>query len=289
MNDEAWLRDLAQAAQDEEEAERAELDERWIRLSAGELSEHEEAELRALAETSPEARAAYEAFRPLGPDFKARTMKEIRKRIVPEPPSWLALWAAVLQTLTLLWNTPRFAGRLAAAAAMVAAVPVWLALRTPGVASWAVTAAVSLGDVPERSTPQVPSTSPALYHSGSRFFAVLAPESPAKRCESDLVAECYLAGKSELRPWHGCAESAKFDRCGRKGRIDGTVGDSLPLEPGDWRLWTVVGRKGKLPGAEELREDLLGDPASPCPLGKRVGGRNWSAVCVQSLKMESSP
>jgi hypothetical protein len=290
MNDETWQRELAEAAREEMEADRADLDERWIRLSAGQLSAREEEELRALAETSPEARTAYEAFRPLGPEFKARTMQTLRQRIAPAAPVRASPKAPRPRTFTLPWRTPRFAGWAAAAGAMAAALAIWTSpLGTPSVGSWVATTELSGGDVPERSTTPAPSTSPALYHPGSGFFVVLAPKDPGERCEPDLAAECYLAGRTELRPWQGCAERAKFDRCGRKGRIEGTIGDSLPLEPGEWRLWTVVGRKGKLPAKEKLLQDLLGDPASSCNQGSGVGGRNWSATCIQLLRMEGSP
>jgi RNA polymerase sigma factor (sigma-70 family) len=52
-------------------------DERWDRLAAGTLSAEEEEELRALADSSPEAREAYKAFKPLGADFQARVVSAI--------------------------------------------------------------------------------------------------------------------------------------------------------------------------------------------------------------------
>jgi uncharacterized protein (DUF4415 family) len=85
MNDEPRLRELAQVIR-EEKADRFRLDERWARLSSGELSEQEEAELRALAEVSLEARQAYEAFRPLGPEFQARMVQILRQRLATVNP-----------------------------------------------------------------------------------------------------------------------------------------------------------------------------------------------------------
>ncbi|HEV2844584.1 MAG TPA: hypothetical protein VG477_07045, partial [Thermoanaerobaculia bacterium] len=60
--------------------ERNRFGERWDRLSSGDLSAEEEAELRVLAETSEEAREAYEAFRPLGPEFHASVAGAIREQ-----------------------------------------------------------------------------------------------------------------------------------------------------------------------------------------------------------------
>src|SRR5215210_8874971 len=95
MSEDRLLRELGHLAKEEEGAEKARLDERWDRLAAGTLTTEEEAELLALAETSPEAREAYEAFRPLGPEFQARVVEKIaaglpqerRGRLLPFRPA----------------------------------------------------------------------------------------------------------------------------------------------------------------------------------------------------------
>ena len=81
------LRDLGDLARSEAEAEEARFDDRWDRLAAGTLTADEEAELKALAESSPEAREAYEAFRPLGADFQARVVSAIKAERADETPS----------------------------------------------------------------------------------------------------------------------------------------------------------------------------------------------------------
>ena len=70
------MSELGALARREGEAESL-LDERWDRLAAGTLTAEEDAELRALAASSPEAREAYEAFRPLGAAFQARVVSAI--------------------------------------------------------------------------------------------------------------------------------------------------------------------------------------------------------------------
>lgn len=75
--DDLLLKELGDLARHEGEAEGARLDERWDRLAAGTLTAEEEAELKALAASSPEAREAYAAFRPLGADFQARVVSTI--------------------------------------------------------------------------------------------------------------------------------------------------------------------------------------------------------------------
>ena len=66
MSEDPLLHELGRLAQEEKEAEDARRDERWDRLAAGTLGAEEDAALRTLAATSPAAREAYEAFRPLG-------------------------------------------------------------------------------------------------------------------------------------------------------------------------------------------------------------------------------
>jgi hypothetical protein len=294
MSDDAWLRELAQLAQEQEEADRMQLDERWDRLAAGSLSAEESEELRALAETDPEARQAYEAFRPLGPEFKERTLQALREIIARPAPLPFKPKPPAPRPRLLAWSSRRWAGgAAAAAAAAAAAVAVWLGpFGTPSVGVWAPFE-VSSGDVLQRSLPSTPSTSLPVYHPGATLHFGLEPRIASKRCEPDLVVECYLAGKEELRPWQGCAKLASFDPCGHGGSVGGPIGDaasdSLPLQPGVSKLWAVIFRKGKPPSADELRKDLLGDPARPCSADDRAGRRNWSAVCVQPLRMEGSP
>jgi RNA polymerase sigma-70 factor (ECF subfamily) len=76
MNKDPILSELGALARQEGEGE-SPLDERWDRLAAGTLTAEEDTELRALAASSPEAREAYEAFRPLGAAFQARVVSAI--------------------------------------------------------------------------------------------------------------------------------------------------------------------------------------------------------------------
>src|SRR5947209_19726504 len=94
------LRELGDLARSETEAEQDRFDERWDRLAAGTLTAEEDAELKALAESSPEAREAYEVFRPLGGDFQALVVGKINaerasearvllfRRVIRRPEVW---------------------------------------------------------------------------------------------------------------------------------------------------------------------------------------------------------
>src|SRR5205823_3925220 len=80
------LRELGDLARSEAKAEEARFDERWDRLAAGTLTAEEEAELKTLADSSPEYKEAFEAFRPLGADFQARVVSKINdERAKPAP------------------------------------------------------------------------------------------------------------------------------------------------------------------------------------------------------------
>lgn len=240
MSDDLLLKELAQVIRDREAEERSRLDERWDRLSAGTLSPEEEAELRALAETSEEARAAYEAFRPLGAEFQARVVQKIQKqqglasvtrfevkKLQEEPPPF---WRSTL----------RWAGWSTAAAAAAAVLilllrpvplPVYASLEVHGDQTWR-------GEEP--SPPEVPVLAP-----GARFQGMLqiATASRAK----DLEDQYFLIRGQDVRRLE---VDSDIDPGGAI-KMKGSIGRDLPS--GTWILWAVVGRRGKLPDPADLR------------------------------------
>ncbi|HYH45619.1 MAG TPA: hypothetical protein VEG34_08025 [Thermoanaerobaculia bacterium] len=262
-DDTGW-RELTRAAREEQEAEESRLDQRWDRLSAGELTAEEEAELRALAAGSEEGRAAYEAFRPLGPDFQARVVQELRalqaggaaaesaaavadeeprNRVLPfwrRRPArlgWLSSAAAAAAAMILLFNP----------LARPPALPLYGALETEG------------GIERMRGEP-APDT--LLLAPGSSCKLTVRPDTDV---QGKLAARGFLERGGELRRWDlpepVITESGVV-------RIAGTVGREIDLGPGEWTLWLVVGRPGKLPDAEDLRPHLGRGP---------VQTRNWIA------------
>ncbi len=223
MSDDLWLRELAQVKRDEEEEERARLDERWDRLSAGELSPDEEAELRALAESSEEAGEAYEAFRPLGPDFHARVVKAVsarRARVLPFPArlgAWLSAAAAVAAMLVVFLRSP-------------GPLPDYAALDLSGGSK-----AVRGGEAQAGS-----------FAPGDRIQVGLRPETDLSKA-GKLAARCVLVRGDEARLLDLRTEIDP----GGAVKMDGHLDDGLAA--GDWTLWAVVGRPGKLPETSELR------------------------------------
>ena len=177
MNEDRLLRELGHLAREEEGAEKARLDERWDRLAAGTLTAGEEAELRALAETSSEAREAWEAFRPLGPEFQARVVETIAKERPKGKGRVLPFRPAV-----------RIGGWLTAAAAAAAIVVALLRPDAP-IPGYQI-ASVSGG------TSEMRGEQPRDFGPGDRIEVRLRPETETG---GDLEAQLFLVQGDELR------------------------------------------------------------------------------------------
>jgi hypothetical protein len=242
MNEDRLLRDLADQARRESEAEPARLDERWDRLAAGTLTAGEDAELKALAASSPESREAYEAFRPLGADFQARVLSAIKAKRAgeaprPAPPEprprvlpfrravrrvevWLGAVAAVAAGLFFLVRGP-------------APPPLPFYRVDPLIGNQTIRGGVS---GPGNGTP--------VFAPRSVLTVVARPPSAVTL---PVDAESFLAQGGELVPWE------------RAERLDGAFKFSGPLSryrSGDWKVWIVVGRPERLPSAHELQTRL---------------------------------
>ena len=256
MSDDHWQRELAQVSREQREEELRRLDERWDRLSRGELSPEEDAELRALAETSEEARAAYEAFRPLGPGFHASVVRAVRKQGLPSPAKLLPFRRRSL----IGWS--------AAAAAVAAAASVILLLRplaplpgyslevTGGVRAWR-------GEEPTEALALAP---------GDRFQVIVRPQTAVSDAPR-LEALCVLTRSGELRVLEARSE---IDPAGGAVKMEGSLDRGVP--PGRWTLWAVVGRPGKLP-----------DPAALLSLTPGARERDWVAAGAEVLVRPRAP
>lgn len=240
MNDDSWMRELGRVAAEEEEAERGRF-AAWERLSAGELSGEEEAALAKQAETSAEARLAYEAFRPLGPEFEARMVRTlVAARDLPAPG---AVAAPAAPVLPFPHNARRF-GWLAAAAGIAAALVLLVVTRraSPPLPLYALE--ISGG---QRTTRGEAAGSMPLFRRGGEIAVVLRP--PTQAAGRTEARCCLLVRGEDRRTWPLAVEQAgqsfRFT-----GRLDGG------LEPGEWRLWAVVGRPGSLPDEAALPSRL---------------------------------
>ena len=249
MSDELWLKELAQVKRDQEAESGNRLDERWDRLSAGTLSPEEEAELKALAETSEEAGEAYEAFRPLGPDFQASVVQAIRKQGLTPPaePEAAKPPAKLLPFWRRASHPSQWAGWGAAAA--LAAAALFLLVRGP--ASYPPLPPYGLapvgGDQEFRGGTE-PATGVPVFSPGSVLTLDVSPE----QAVTGLVeAQAFADRGAEL-------VALELKPQGENGavRLRGTLGKEIQLPPGDWKIWVVIGRPGKIPATRKLKAEL---------------------------------
>lgn len=250
------LRELGDLARSETKAEEARFDDRWDRLAAGTLTAEEEAELKALAESSPEIREAYQAFQPLGADFQARVVSKInaqrRRRVLPfrqvvrRAEVWVGFAAAV-------------------------AAGVFFLVRGPAQSPLNVQVTEFSGGVNESRGNEPKSSGLPIFVPGAPLtFAVttasFVPGVEARVLLSPLSGGEFLA-----------LEPAPHLEITEQGAVllQGTVGREIQLPPGDWRLWIVVGRKGRIPSVKELQAELREG---------RTRNGDWEAV-AKDLRM----
>jgi hypothetical protein len=277
MNKDRLLSELGDLARQEGEAEKARLDERWDRLAAGTLTAEEEAELKALAESSPEARETYEAFRPLGADFQARMVSAINAERAapapqpapPEPPPRILPFRAAVRRIEV-W--------LGAAAAVVASL--FFLVRGPALPlSSGYEASLDGGFKTDRGDEAAPSDTPRGFGPGSPFTLNLRPKQPLKD-PGEVRPSLYLSssgGREDLSPLR---LEAHFQTA-ETGSVflDATMGKDIRIPPGNWILWTVVARPHSLPKVDEIQSRLR---------PKRLRQGSWHAVC-EALKAEEKP
>jgi hypothetical protein len=258
MNKDRLLRELGHLAREEERAERARLDERWDRLAAGTLTPEEEAELRALAETSPEAREAWEAFRPLGPEFQARVVEKISAELQKEEPWW-----------RLLWFRPaaRIGGWVTAAATAAAVVVRFMQPPAP-IPGYQIAVKGGSSEMREEEEEAV------RLAPGDRCEVLLRPDTAVARAKS-LKAQCFLVRGGERRPME--VEKIHIESTGVI-KLEGSIPHDL--QAGTWTFLAVVGRPRSLP-----------DPAELQSLAARgeVRQRDWVAVSQDILIQPRGP
>lgn len=275
MSEDRLLDDLADLARGEG-LQGAPLDERWDRLAAGELNPEEEEELRALAEASPDAREAYEAFRPLGAEFQARVAEALAGELSGRNPR--STRAGPREPRFRLLSFPHAAGRFAGwatAAAAAAAVTMLLLLRGPAPSLPFYNAQLSPGVKISRGGPDQVTGLP-LFVPGTQLTFDARPERPVA---DPIEARCFLGRGKEIVLWSP-QPRLMVDSQGAV-RLRGTVGRELRIPPGDWTIWIVVARADAMPSAAELSARLRGEP-------RRNQHAGWQAVSG-ALRVEDRP
>ncbi len=259
------LRELGELARKEAEAEQARLDERWERLAAGTLTAEEEIELKALAASSPEAREAYEAFRPLSADFQAQVVSAInfqraREKRKPVPPFW--------RRIEVWFGAP----------AAVAAGLFFLMLRPAPLIDRGYQASLEGGLKESRGGETVPTNEKRVFGPDTLFNPVIAPAQPLEH-PGKVKARAFLSSSDGREDLKRLGLENKFEAVETGSvRLKATMGEDIKVPPGDWIFWTVVARKG-LPEAREVQERLRAN---------RPQSDSWEAIC-DALKQEKPP
>jgi len=249
------LKELAHAAREDDVSK----DLRWEALSASALGSEDEAALRGLAERSEQARAAYEAFRPLGADeldamtsaVLSRTAGLAEKggdegvlggealRAQPKEPSGgdeaSRRGAAVLRFRR---RAPVVGGAIGVLA-MAAAVAFFFQSSThPAMPSYEIV--IGHGDLVERSANGAAASIPR-FAPGSLCEIVLRPASPI---EGKIAVRAALLRDGQMHPWSPPIEISPQGAI----RIAGPVEQVFPqVSEGEWELWVAVGSPEALP------------------------------------------
>ncbi len=257
MDDQGFLRDLARATREEEAEERQRWD-RWDRLNDGALSPEEESELRALAAASVEDEQAFEAFRPLDSDFRARIVATIGPLVqgaaapaeaappveapVREERPQPALESKSRRGFQFPWWRLGFLGSgLAAATAML------FALRLPPLPAITI-ATVASGVETKRGeeTDDIPVLLAGTgFHMSAQPAAKLSPR-------ANIEPLCYVrpeqpsGSKLLVAP---CRTAERHPRTGAL-RIEGSLPADLPT--GSATLWIVLAYSGRQPPSETI-------------------------------------
>ncbi len=267
MNKNRLLSELGDLARQEEEADKARFDERWDRLAAGTLTPEEEAELKALAESSPEAREAYEAFRPLGADFQARVVSAInaeRAAPVPQP--------APSEPRPPIFPFRRIEVWMGAAAAVAASALFFMMRITVPLPLYQ--AELIGGDKTVRGNEPSPTTGIPVFSPGSMLKLVVRPQPPRPvqgRLETQAFRVPLEGSDTNWVPVPGFAIENGADGV---LLLQGTLGETIQLPAGMWKICVVVSRPGKAPDEREL-------PAAP-----GVEHTGWQAACSNPLRIE---
>ena len=241
MTDDRLLKELAQVARAQQKTDP---DERWDRLAAGTLPPDEVEQLHEEARSSPQAAAAWEAFRPVEEDLRSRIVEQAR----------LSLGGSERPTLAGLPRRRRVSWRVTLPAVLAASLV--LALVVP----WRGPAALPDYDMRlTGSTKTERSVSggfvgdgPAVFADGNRFELLLTPRTSAGE---DVEARVLVLDGGETRELAAPPPSRSSDGA---LRIAGVVGEDVRLPRGEFTLLVAAGRPGSLPDAAALRERLAG-------------------------------
>jgi hypothetical protein len=261
MNDERLLKDLARL---ERARSAADPEPAWDRLAAGTASAEQVAHWQAEARESASTAAAWEAFQPLEPEFRAALVERLRCEL---PGADVAPERAAAAPTPSAWRR----------------LPVWLRFAlVPALVTASLLVTVRPWQAPEplpdyalhlaggsrntRSVPASASPDPPTFAPGNRFELVLTPATSAGRA---LEARTFVLRGRQLEALDASLASVSEDGA---WRLVGVVGQDLQLPSGDFALLVIVGRPGALPEPASL----VGRVSASAPLRTPL----WSAWLV---------
>ncbi|MCP3963701.1 MAG: hypothetical protein GY719_38180 [bacterium] len=242
MKEDRLMRSLGQVAREREEISTP-VDERLPALSGGELSEVEIAALREAADSSPEARRAYDAFRPLDQDARAGIVRRLQEELASSP-------AGGGEVVPLQPRIRRWRWAVAAAAALVAFALIWPSPSPSPLPDYELSLEGGMSETRASVSGEVPTFEP-----GAPFSLLLRPVTDAS---GKVAVRAWLDDGETLRVWQARPRISE----GGSVLYAGTVGEDVPLPPGDWVLWLAIGRGDGLPDAAAIREGPATSPAS---------------------------
>lgn len=160
----------------------------------------------------------------------------------------------------------------AAAATAAAAAALFLFVRTPAPlpALPAYTAHLSVGAQSSRGTAE-PSSGLPVFIPGTRLTLDLRPE---QAVAESVEAQAFLARGADIFLWK--PEPPLDLPPGGAVRLQGRLGEEIRLQPGEWRIWIVVGRPGKIPPADKIVAELRAG---------RTRHADWHAVVSENLRV----
>lgn len=244
MDDQELLHRVGEIVR-QDEIDAAERDDRYRRLAEGTLSAEDDAELRALAESSEEARLDYEAYRPVGPETRERLAEAFQRqapsRVVPFERPAARPSPAPRRSWQRSWR------RLGGAAAVLAAALAFLWLRVPsgsGLSPLPIYLHELEGAVRDQrgATPDEETDRPT-FRLGDTLRLVLRPP---ERVEGALAQRAFLEreGETVLRETVPIQVAYSVSADGVV-TLEAELGRELEL--GAWELVVVYGRLGFLP------------------------------------------
>ncbi len=277
MSEERLLKDLARLAR---ERDAVTPEGAWDLLASGELTEEQRERLRVQAERSPADAAAWDAFQPLGADFRAALVARVARELREPPSAEPAVEPAPARS-----TPPRRASRawlsgwrlalvaaLAAAGLLIALGP-WARPRELPTYELSTSGALQSRRGPvESATPGATAGAPLPLASGNRFELLLTPATSAG---ADVESQVLIARGERLEPLALPAPQRSDEGALRYSAV---VGRDLELPPGESVLVVVVARPGARPSEAELRARLAG--------AGRARDARWSAW---SLRVSRAP